>query len=211
MKYIIWLILVLDISLNANIQIDPLLNKNIIIIFDDSGSMKSGITNSRISRAKDATNSVINSLSEDNNLGIYALNSGYIFKLQHLTNEKKSIALDKVNKLYPDGGTNITSAIKHARISLLQQKKQQAGYGSYIIIIVTDGIADNKVHMLKEVDKSIEKKIAIKTIGLDIKTHALMDVTEFTKASSTKQLIDAINRAINSEIEINSNFKPQDF
>ncbi len=190
------------------------MDKNVVIIFDDSGSMGGGKTNSKSSkmiRAKKATKAFISELPNGYNLGIYALNSGYIFNLQSLTDTKKKKAISVISNLISKGKTPIGSSLVYASNVLLKQRKQQAGYGDFTIVIVTDGAADNSLYMLREVDNTINNNIAIKTIGLDIRYHKLQDVTDFTQASSVEQLTVAMKKAINAEIDLMSSFEPQDF
>jgi hypothetical protein len=94
---------------------------------------------------------------------------------------------------------------------LPRQQQEQAGYGSYTIVIATDGIADNTQRMFKEVDLAIEQGITIKTIGIDIKRHGLRQVTDFTEASSAQQLASAMDRAVRAEVTFTGGFVPQDF
>jgi Mg-chelatase subunit ChlD len=208
-KFMLKIILLISLSLGLFAE-DLTLRKNVLIIFDDSGSMNSGgfFSNTRITRAKKAITSVLSNLDETYNVGIITLNKGYIYPLEPLN---KINAIRVVKKLRADGGTNLTRAIKKGSDVLEQQRKKQAGYGFYNMIIVTDGAADNNRKMLKEVDSAISKGITIQTVGLDISRHKLKSVTKFTEASSVSELTQAISKAINSEISLDSKFEVQDF
>ncbi|MBU0632515.1 VWA domain-containing protein [bacterium] len=189
---------------------DPTLRKNIIVIFDDSGSM-AGLINSRITRAKKATSQFIKHLPSTYNLGVYALNGGYVFSLQSVDANQRKRATERINALKARGTTPITKALSLASKELRKQQQKQAGYGSYTIVIVTDGVADNPTAMFAEVDRVIEQGITIKTIGIDINRHGLREVTDFVEASSVKQLVSAMQRAINAEVSSNTGFVAQDF
>ena len=191
-------------------QEDLTLRKNIIIIFDNSGSMRAGVP-SRLIRAKKATKQFISSIPSNYNLGIYTLNKGYIFPLQTLNSKTMQIAQKSINNINAGGGTPITQSLNKMLKVMQKQKKAQAGYGSYTIVIATDGLANSPAKMFNAVDKVIDNGIMINTIGIDIKTHGLRTVTKFTEASSAKELLKAMNKAIKSEISANTKFIVQDF
>jgi Mg-chelatase subunit ChlD len=184
--------------------------KNIIIIFDDSGSMRAGIP-SRLIRAKKATKQFIAGIPDNYNLGIYTLNKGYIFPLQTLNSKSMLTAQKYITNISATGSTPIAKSLTEMLQVMQKQKKAQAGYGSYTIVIATDGIADNATKMFNTVDKVIENNIMIHTIGIDIRNHGLRTVTKFTEASSTRELVNAMNKAIKSEISTNAKFVVQDF
>jgi len=210
-KKINLLILVVFLSCSSlSAQEDMTLRKNIIIVFDNSGSMRGG-TPSRITRAKKATKNFISNIPNNYNLGIYILNDGYVFPLQISNAESLLKAKDHIHYINTKGSTPISRSLEEILKIIKKQKKIQAGYGSYTIVIVTDGIADNPTKMFKEVDKIIDNGIMINTIGIDIKKHGLRSVTKFTEASSAVELLKAMNKVINSEINSNAKFVVQDF
>ncbi len=186
---------------------DPLLRKNVVLIFDDSASM----TGYKIDRAKKASQIVISKLPENYNLGIYALNMGEILPLQPITETNRLLAAEKVLALRARGTTPLGFAIESSVTTLLRQREAQSGYGYYTIVIATDGEADSTQRMLQAVDSAIEKGIMIKTIGIDIHNHALNKVTQFTEASSVQQLSTAMQRAVNAEANLGTGFIAQDF
>lgn len=185
---------------------DPNLKRNIILIFDDSGSMKG----SPLARAKKATISLAQSLTNEYNFGLYGLNNQYVIPLIPIEGVINNVA-DKINSLGAGGGTPITDAINESVNYLSIQKQDQADYGSYTIIIVTDGAADDNDTMLKAVDLAISHGINMKTIGLDIGNHGLRKVTHFVEASSTDELTAALKKAVKAEIPDDGTFVPQDF
>ena len=199
---------ILSASLFA--QEDITLRKNIVIIFDDSGSMRAGIP-SRLVRAKKATKQFVSGIPNNYNLGIYTLNRGYIFPLQTLNSKSMLKAQKYIDNINTEGSTPLAKSLNEILTVMQKQKKVQAGYGSYTIVIATDGLADSPTRMFNAVDKVIDNEIMINTIGIDIKNHGLRTVTKFTEASSAKELLKAMNKAIKSEISTNAKFIVQDF
>lgn len=186
------------------------LRKNVIIVFDDSGSMGSMYGRGKIDDAKDAVSSLIKNLSNDYNFGLYALNKKYIIPLKPIS-ENRNSALNTIKQVRHGGTTPIGSAIQTVQGYLKAQKKIQSGYGFYTIIIVTDGAANNASSMFKAVGLAIENGINIKTIGFGIRKHKLMSVTDFVDASSTSQLTAALKKAVKAEVPGNITFTVQDF
>jgi len=200
-------------SLSAND--DPLLRDNIIMIFDDSGSMRGrlrdNLFNTKLNSAKKAAKEFITHLPANYNVGFYALNAGYVFPLQKLQPASRKKLLNQISQFSANGGTPITKSVQLMSVELNKQKEMQAGYGTYTLVIATDGEANEPKSMLKAVDEAIENEVQIKTIGINIDRHALRSVTNFAEASSTKELIIAMKRAIHAEINPMSHFVAQDF
>lgn len=188
---------------------DPTLEKNVVVVFDDSGSMD-GIFNSRIKRARQATRALVSSLDVNTNLGIIALNKGVIHPLSKIGKHSNFIN-SKVDNIRANGGTYIGATLSKVQKMIVKQRKLQAGYGEYIIVIVTDGEANDSSLMYRKVDELTKNGFIIKTIGLDLTRHKLQDVTGFVSASSTNQLISAMKKAVNPEIKSIDKFMVQDF
>lgn len=211
MKTLVKILLVVSmiIGLSSAKDLDPTLDKNVFIIFDDSGSMD-GLYNSRIDRARKATQSFIQDLDPNINLGIVALNAGLVKGLSKIGN-KQNYLKSKIAILNASGGTYIGDRLEYVNQVLKRQKELQAGYGEYIIVIVTDGEASDENKMYLEVEKAINQGFLIKTIGLDIKQHKLQKVTSFVSAESSNQLVQEMKKAISPEIKSVSSFEPQNF
>ncbi len=212
-KKIALILTLLLFSSNSFASDDLLLRKNIIIIFDDSGSMRVKAKNkkSRLSRAKESTIKFVSHLPNNYNLGFYGLNHGYKFPLQAVDEKSLKQITKIISTMRAKGSTPIAKAINKMVNKMQKQKSIQAGYGTYTIVIATDGAANKQNEMLKAVDKAIDEGIEIKTIGIDIGSHTLKSVTNFTEASSVEQLVEAMKKAINSEISLDNEFLLQDF
>jgi len=185
---------------------DLTLRDNVIIIFDDSGSMNGD----KILRAKKATIALLQSLPKTYNVAVYGLNTKLIIPFIPVENGMNQW-LYKIEKIKDGGTTPIGKSLLTAIKILKEQKVRQSGYGSYKIIVVTDGDADAPEYMFKMVNTAIKYGIQINTIGLDIGEHGLRKVTKFVEASSTKELTKALKEAVKAEVSDDVEFITQDF
>ena len=198
---------ILSIANTKELQGDLTLRKNIVILFDDSGSM---MKKGRIYKAQKATISLLKSLKDGTNISIYLLNKKTVVALQPVEDGLES-AIKKIGNIQAKGSTPIGKSLTVVTKMLKSQKEKQSGYGSYTIIIVTDGKADSPKKMFKAVDSAIDNGFIIKTIGLDIHNHKLKTVTEFVEASSQSELTKALMRAVDAEVSDDIGFIVQDF
>jgi len=106
--------------------------KNVIAVFDHSGSM----SDKKIAQAKEALKFVLKNLNKEDKFNVVAYNDSvetFFGKMVDANKEKVTVALDMVDRLEATGGTNIHEA--------LQTALKQAGGSkrpSYIIFL-TDG------------------------------------------------------------------------
>lgn len=185
---------------------DLTLRKNIVIVFDDSSSM----SGNKIDRARKATITLLKSLSNEYNVAVYGLNIGVVVPLVPVEGGMTK-HVKNVQKIDDGGDTPIGDSLLVAIKVLKKQKIRQSGYGTYTIVVVTDGAANNRNHMFKMVNTAIENGIQINTIGLDIGNHGLRQVTKFVEASSTEELTAALKKAVKAEVSEDVGFVSQDF
>jgi len=197
----------LNFSYAKELQGDLTLRKNIVILFDDSGSM---MQRGRIYKAQKATINLLQSLKDGTNIAIYALNKKRVVELQPVEDGVES-AIKKIENIRADGSTPIGKSLDAVTKILERQKAKQSGYGSYTIIVVTDGKANSPRTMFRAVDRAIDNGFIIKTIGLDIHDHKLKKVTQFVEASSQRELTKALMRAVDAEVSDDIGFVAQDF
>jgi hypothetical protein len=152
---------------------------NIMIVVDDSGSMDDKMSDAngnkiqRMEAAKVALKEVLKNVDNDTYIGIVAFHMGWIFKL----GPKDDAALNAgIDSLQPSGGTPLGEFIKFGGDCLLNQRQSQHNYGTYRLLIVTDGQANDNVEgYALEV---MARGITVDVIGVDMdKDHALATIT----------------------------------
>jgi hypothetical protein len=178
MKYIAFL-LALSVgwtAVNARTAEDAIFaRQNIVIVLDDSGSMDEsmrvgGQKRSKMEVAKDSLKTVIKDLRGNTSLGIYLLNRGWLVSLGELD---KSATLRQIDGVDASGGTPLGRAIKEGTDALLEQRQKER-YGSYRLLVVTDGEANDENLLERYIGDVLSRGIVVDVIGVAMKdTHTL--------------------------------------
>jgi Ca-activated chloride channel family protein len=186
---------------NYQIKADDVVNKNVIFVFDTSGSM-AGI---KIEQAKQALEFCVEKLNRNDEFNIIDFSTGVRkFKPSPVLASQEEVrsALQYINKLEAVGGTDINSA--------LQESLKQTSIGKYplsMIIFLTDGlptvgVTDGK--KITENTRTANKKntrLFVFGVGYDVNTILLDDLALYNKG-----LPAYVRPEQNIEIEISSFF-----
>lgn len=109
----------------------------VVIVFDDSGSMDEGFGGERrMDAAKRGLKAVLRSVPKSTWIGILALNAGWIYQLGPNDSARLS---DMIERIETNGGTPLARNIKAGADRLMAEREKQFGYGSYQLLVVTDG------------------------------------------------------------------------
>jgi uncharacterized protein with von Willebrand factor type A (vWA) domain len=116
---------------------------NFYFVFDMSGSMDEKCSGRRkIDGAKEAVTRFMKNIPDDVNIGLmlFGTRSGddYAEALPIASGNKEEF-LKIINSLQPSGGTPLGEALSASVDKIVEQYKKQLGYGTYRIIIITDG------------------------------------------------------------------------
>ncbi|MCD8535296.1 MAG: VWA domain-containing protein [Verrucomicrobia bacterium] len=188
----------------ADLSTDPLA-QNYYIVLDASGSMSYTIGEiggeKRIDAAKKAVVAFLQQLPRDVHLGLLSFQPTR--ELVALgPNNHQSVA-EHVLKLTPQGKTPLYKAITIGFSALEDQARKQSGYGTYKLIIVTDGESndDNPVPLARSIVEN--SPVEIHVIGFAISEHALNipGVTHYVSANSSEELRQALTDTTKSEVE----------
>ncbi|MEL7105046.1 MAG: vWA domain-containing protein [Pseudomonadota bacterium] len=134
-----------------------------VLVFDDSGSMSD-----QIEAAKVAALDFVAKLPETTYLGAIGINSGVLVEPMPVRDALP--ALKAVLARVPaDGGTPLTRAMRAAHEMLRAQAANQRGFGTYQILVTTDGAADDTRALTDEVVAILTSSpVNISTIGIGI-------------------------------------------
>ncbi len=180
------------------------LRDNIVVILDASGSMKEAMRSSgrqKMQVAKEALREVLaRSVKETTNLGILVfsssnLKSDVLYPLGPVDRAR----LEEVAMLpEPGHGTPLGTYLKKGADMLLQQREKQEGYGTYRLLVVTDGEASDSNLVDRFLPDILSRGITLDVIGVDMKsTHPLATrVHSYRKADDPQALAAAISEVL---------------
>jgi len=170
--------------------------QNVVIIIDDSGSMaallqaNSGI--SRMTAAQDALIKVLRDVPDDAQVGVLALNSqgqggNWVIPMGPLD---RGDVEQRINSINAAGGTPLGAAMQVALNTLLESRQRQM-YGTYRMLIVTDGEAGDAELVERYVPIARARGFILDVIGVDMPgNHSLA-----TKANTYRRADDEASLA----------------
>lgn len=173
--------------------------QNVVIIIDDSGSMATRMqTNRRISRmtaAQDALVKVLRDVPDNAQVGVLALNSqgqagNWVIPMGPLD---RSAVQQRINSIRADGGTPLGAAMQTALNTLLESRQRQM-YGTYRMLIVTDGEAGDPELVERYVPIARARGFILDVIGVDMPgDHSLAtQANTYRRADDEASLATAI-------------------
>ncbi len=170
---------------------DPIYTDNVVIVLDGSGSMKEqmpGTRESKMAAAKQALHEVLATLPETTHVGVLAFSSHARQPWLYDLGSQDAVRLrDAIDGLRPDGKTPLGRFLKLGADRLLEQRRKQFGYGSYRLLVVTDGEASDAKLVERYTPSVIARGITLDVIGVDMASrHTLA-----TKAHSYRTADDA--------------------
>jgi Ca-activated chloride channel homolog len=156
--------------------------RNFYFVIDGSGSMNDRPGGAckgdqshanKLAGAKWAVGQFMDNMPADVNLGLYVFDSNGQREVVPLGSNNRRAFMDAVDDVSGGGGTPLADAIRAGTNKLVTQYKKQLGYGSYRLVVVTDGDASGIPGAAKYATK---KGVPIYTIGLCIgNNHPLRD------------------------------------
>ena len=197
---------------------------NVVVVLDASGSMDSVMKDSKnevkkMDAAKSALWQVMKNLPKTTNVGVVVFSaknlsegSVWVYPLGAKDDDKLKAAIDKP---VPGDNTPLASYIKMAADRLLEARSKQHDYGTYRLLVVTDGEANDElpsvVSLLEKWKEEHSKDKGLDNVSLVVKdvlsrglrvdvigvamssTHTLATkVHSYRSANSPEQLLKAV-------------------
>ncbi len=173
---------------------------NVVIVVDASGSMgdkmgRSGML--KIDAAKTAIKEVLRTIPSDTRIGLLVFSTrgknGWVYPLSERDDSRLLPAIDG---LAQGGGTPLGEFMKYGADELLKAREQQYGYGSYRMLIVTDGEAKDTNLVEMYTPEIISRGITMDVIGVDMgSAHTLArKVHSYRAADDPESLTRAIQQ-----------------
>jgi uncharacterized protein YegL len=150
----------------------------------------------RIDAAKLALETVLQQLPEESRVGILALNgvderTQWIIPLGPID---RSAIQQAIAQIVAAGGTPLGEALKIAADELLQTRAKEH-YGTYRLLIVTDGEANDPDYLNRLLPDVLARGLTVDVIGVDMQTtHSLATkVHSYRRADDPASLTEAIS------------------
>lgn len=173
---------------------------NVVIVLDASGSMKGalqGTSMDRMSAAKASLKAVLQRVPPTTHIGLLVFSArnapagDWFYPLRPRDDAALLRAIDSIE---PHGSTPLGRYIKMGADRLLEERAKQFGYGSYRLLIVTDGEAQDRQLVDRYTPEVIARGITVDVIGVAMsQNHTLA-----TRVHSYRRANDpaALNRAL---------------
>lgn len=179
-------------------------DKNVVFVMDGSGSM----AGDAILEAKRSMAAIVQTIDQKSkssgevwNVSLVAFDSGGISERVGLKPVNKQHLLAAIADVNVGSSTPLGSAMRIANNTVKARFKQQNGFGSYTIIVVTDGAADEgrETEMMKDQAADMANNgYNLQVIGYNIRGgHALKSfATAYREAGDTDELTEALSQAL---------------
>jgi len=201
MRYMLTAVCFSSVVAGAEAQ-ERVYSDNVVIILDGSGSMQEpmaagGLT--KMQAAKQALHEVLSQLPPTTQVGLLVFSSNmrddWPYPLGPLDAGRLTAAIDSVA---PGGSTPLGQYIKKGGDRLLQQRSKQYGYGSYRLLIVTDGEAQDTKYVDRYTPEVVARGITVDVIGVRMqRAHTLATkVHSYRRADDPASLRQAIEEVM---------------
>jgi len=164
------------------------------IVIDDSGSMGMDIR-----AAKTAVVGALNAMTDTDRVAVLALNSGTLLSFTSVK-EARGLLPARLAQLQSDGTTPLTRAVKDAQKLLANEASTMRGFGTFRLIVTTDGKADNEQSLTNTIQSLAQTTpIQLTTIGIGIEgRHVLRrdGIANFIDVENVSALEGALKAAV---------------
>ncbi|MEM0965008.1 MAG: vWA domain-containing protein [Verrucomicrobiota bacterium] len=168
---------------------------NVVILIDGSGSMENEIgRKDKMTAAKLALIPALDRLTPETNFGciVFSRNAnGWVYPLGPFDRKK---VWDSVKGIEAGGSTPLGKHMKMAADALLEQREKNFNYGTYRLIVVTDGEASDDDLMRLYAKELVGRGISLDVIGVGMRqAHTLKTLAnQYVAANDAASLREAV-------------------
>jgi Mg-chelatase subunit ChlD len=163
-------VLVLD-GLLAPSAFSQDVSDNVVIVLDGSGSMARAMPGGRIEKmaaAKAALKQVVASIPQSTRIGLLVFSANgvdddWVYPLGPRDDARLMQAIDRPR---PGRGTPLGAYLKKGADRLLEERAKQFGYGTFRLLVVTDGEAEDQGLVDRYTPEIIARGITVDVIGV---------------------------------------------
>lgn len=140
---------------------------HVVLIFDGSGSMNEKLDEqTRLEAAKQALIQALNRTPDDVHFGMLAFShntNGWAYPLGAFDARQ---VWARAKGIQAGGGTPLGAYLKLAADSLLREREKQFNYGTYRLLVITDGEASDAAEMERYARELVARGITLNVIGV---------------------------------------------
>lgn len=187
---------------------------NVVVVWDGSGSMSerfNGVI--KMDAAKAALKATLTNLPKNTNVGIICFNTSrdpWIYKISNVDSKKLVASIDPVRA---DGSTPLGAFMKFGADALLAERAKQFGYGTYRLLIVTDGEATDGDLMERYAPEIVSRGIVMDVIGVGMRSEHRLKIYahSYQAANDAKKLDEAVKNVLGEVSRGSGNEQSEDF
>lgn len=142
---------------------------SVVILLDSSGSMSDrmpGTGHSKLTAAKGALKEVLRRMPVSTHVGLLVFGGGSDTWVYPLGPRDDSRLLAGIDGMRAEGGTPLGAYIKQAADRLLTERARHLGYGTYRLLIVSDGEAQDQELVNRYTPEVMARGITVDVIGV---------------------------------------------
>ena len=147
---------------------------HVVIILDGSGSMEGMFAGTKkMVGAKKALKAVVANTPEDTRIGllVFGDNAGWAYPLAPIDKGKLNQAIDGVRS---GGGTPLGTYMKIGADALLEEREREHGYGTYRLLVVTDGEAGDPQLVRRYTPDILGRGLVMDVIGVKMDSDHML-------------------------------------
>ncbi len=182
-----------------------------IIVLDASGSMRSTMKDSqgrevrKIDAAKQALKKIAEQMPKDEWVGLLVFSAQNLSKDQEWLYPLGKLDVRKLQQAIdipePGGGTPLSWYMEGAANELMKQRERQHYYGTYRLLVVTDGEDDDRGRCEKITKLVLERKLRIDAIGVAMDNrHILATRSDSYRTAQNPEELQRVLSAVFAEI-----------
>jgi hypothetical protein len=177
------------------------LTNNVVIIFDASGSMRGRMgAGTKMDAAKSAIRQVVNQVDvQTTHVGLLvfsAKNLGTQHWVYPLGPVDRPAFIGAANKPEAFARTPLGRYLKIGADALLAKREKQGGYGTYRLLVVTDGQADDQALLEKHVHEVLSRGVVVDVIGVGMREDHMLATQShsYRRANDAAALAKAVSQ-----------------
>jgi hypothetical protein len=179
---------------------------NVVVVLDASGSMAEplrGTGRSKMEVAKEAVIKVLSSVQEGTNVGVLVFSARNVETdlLYPLGPVERSRLEAAVRRVETGSRTPLGAYLKKGTDILLERRETQRGYGTFRLLVVTDGEASDPQLVARHLPDILSRGVTVDVIGVDMRAdHSLATRVHSYRRANDPEALDRALAEVFAEV-----------